>query len=995
MCYLLVRNGYFLKSILWLRIAIVFVLIQRTSADCNYHLAPFYVTNVTHDSTPYLENHTFVQTSKQCDSDLIEFGSLPIDACPDSDVELSLIPQSHFPNGTNLHPYITLNISLVAFIEVDRLFVQFRCLYAPDSEDVYCHDDKKFTNSDGRKVSPCRELTLNHARANTNDTFPPFRFSMDCFHLFGLSQYQVDVTILPKSCRKSFVVSIPLARQLEPKLLDYFKYGEEDTHVPIARTDWSPLVFAEVTPGLSSGVWIRYNTMPWIYESAHVFLTVMIFERNFNSQDTHLLLTRRIVPSHNGFKWENVPAGEYLVFMFVEGFNCYLNCTSATPNLPPLYERFTVGCKICPHTFLNFTLAEDKFTPEWEKSSKFIGVAKSVASAILATLFIAVLSLIVVIWYLRIWVPRQVARRPPISVELTENPSVLLLYTDDCEEHSNAVAALGRILAHNANARVILDQSDLQDPSVRPSVWLLNSIAEAKSIVVVFSEGAQRVMNGEQLAQRRPFPDLFNSALGYVITKISEIDSRDGIPTLNSSHRQVRQANENSKYANAEQVRLAYSPATVVPEFFANDRFGHFIIPQDLGQLIGRIHGVAGENRFANFEHTADVSELTAAMETFVNITKSNPEWLEQRMERNALKPGNERADESGNNLRGEPRLMDRLERLRASRTAEGVPSVQEQEIIAAKFGLHVPTEEERDNVVEDSGVRANHNTAQSNGDIKFELVGDVDKFRPRSISAMTSSSCSSNDITQMYRRKSHRCTECDITFDTQHELRKHNSIRHPKFKKCDHCDYQHKVLAMVRRHMKQSHGPNSVTCTVEGCGLTMPYRNLQRHNRDKHQKSGESMEKYRIETLFGKTKVAADTFGSDLKCDTCGKTQQSKQSLVRHFRRVHEKSYSESPRTKKYPCTETGCNKTFKTPGSFQDHLNRHKGEYPYECEHCAKKFFARAQYVRHLRKYHAMSIKSINRLLRNFPTLLSVKNQPIAAPKIDVPAAKETGTK
>jgi hypothetical protein len=75
-----------------------------------------------------------------------------------------------------------------------------------------------------------------------------------------------------------------------------------------------------------------------------------------------------------------------------------------------------------------------------------------------------VLALLAVLFYMQIWRPRQLARLPPESIELTANPSVLLLYTDDCEEHSNAVAALANMLAQYANARVLIDQTDLLDP---------------------------------------------------------------------------------------------------------------------------------------------------------------------------------------------------------------------------------------------------------------------------------------------------------------------------------------------------------------------------------------------------------------------------------------------------------------------------------------------------------------------------------------------------
>lgn len=56
-------------------------------------------------------------------------------------------------------------------------------------------------------------------------------------------------------------------------------------------------------------------------------------------------------------------------------------------------------------------------------------------------------------------------RRPAQQIELIARPNVLILYTDDCEEHTQSVIALKNLLTQAANSRILLDQIDLQDSS--------------------------------------------------------------------------------------------------------------------------------------------------------------------------------------------------------------------------------------------------------------------------------------------------------------------------------------------------------------------------------------------------------------------------------------------------------------------------------------------------------------------------------------------------
>lgn len=48
--------------------------------------------------------------------------------------------------------------------------------------------------------------------------------------------------------------------------------------------------------------------------------------------------------------------------------------------------------------------------------------------------------------------------------------------------------------------------------------------------------------------------------------------------------------------------------------------------------------------------------------------------------------------------------------------------------------------------------------------------------------------------------------------------------------------------------------------------------------------------------------------------------------------------------------------------------------GDFKYECGHCNRKFFSRAQYGIHLKKYHLISLKQVNATMRSVQDLLEM---------------------
>lgn len=173
---------------------------------------------------------------------------------------------------------------------------------------------------------------------------------------------------------------------------------------------------------------------------------------------------------------------------------------------------------MCPHTTLNFTISSDKLTPSWQRVRTLIALVKVLVVSILVLLLILAFGLISVLCYLRYLRPRQLLNRPPQNFELVAQPKILILYTDDCQAHSDCVLQLAHFLVANASARVHIDVWDLNDPSVRATNWLINKMLNVDFVLIVFSEASRRVMEGERMFERRPFPDLFNPALKLIVS---------------------------------------------------------------------------------------------------------------------------------------------------------------------------------------------------------------------------------------------------------------------------------------------------------------------------------------------------------------------------------------------------------------------------------------------------------------------------------------------
>ncbi|VDM52707.1 unnamed protein product [Angiostrongylus costaricensis] len=383
-----------------------------------------------------------------------------------------------------LLPHIELNISVAVYEQVDSVTIRLQCLYAPDAEDIYCHDVLRMMDG-SQWLWPCRSIVF-----SKRVTLLPFYFGYSCFRMFGLSQYMINVTVYPQNCRV-FVPPLPtrsLSLGRSPNTSDL---------------DWSPLLIVDLSE--HDGVWLRVERPPPYYAR---IVTISVFERH-NDGVLRSLQTVSIVHPSTGFKWRNVAKGEYVAYAHIPRHDCVLICEEF-PSTP-------VPCRACKYTVINFTVTTDRASISWMRLRRMRDSSPSILFALACVVVAFALCGIIYLLILR----RRV-RQSPVQVqemELHEKPLVLLLTPDDCSQHSAVVLLLGRLLEKHLGVTVLLDYREMSNSGefIRPYNWIVDSLCRASHVLIIISPCSELVLNGQHLRQRRPFPDLFVPAISMII----------------------------------------------------------------------------------------------------------------------------------------------------------------------------------------------------------------------------------------------------------------------------------------------------------------------------------------------------------------------------------------------------------------------------------------------------------------------------------------------
>ena len=271
-----------------------------------------------------------------------------------------------------------------------------------------------------------------------------FRADILCFRAFGLSQYQIEIVVERalerRWCRASLLATLPPERRYDPRIAQLYAGGAQTPNsTSLDFSEWSPLVFVELYA--LDGVWLRIEPPP--AASRLLEVRFALYRQADAGGESALQFLREdvIEPTRSsGVKLQNLDAGAYAVFAYVQRANCRLVCEpsdGAAPTAAAAAAAATsAGCSPCAHTTLNFTLADAKLTVGWKMQRALVGAGYVMAIAILVLVGILAVALLAAIAYQHVWRPRRADRQPPQHFELVATPRVLLVYTDDCAEHS-------------------------------------------------------------------------------------------------------------------------------------------------------------------------------------------------------------------------------------------------------------------------------------------------------------------------------------------------------------------------------------------------------------------------------------------------------------------------------------------------------------------------------------------------------------------------------
>ncbi|XP_076231485.1 uncharacterized protein LOC143177462 [Calliopsis andreniformis] len=182
---------------------------------------------------------------------------------------------------------------------------------------------------------------------------------------------------------------------------------------------------------------------------------------------------------------------------------------------------------------------------------------------------------------------------------------------------------------------------------------------------------------------------------------------------------------------------------------------------------------------------------------------------------------------------------------------------------------------------------------------------------------------------------KRHKCTYdgCDAVFNRPSRLARHIRLHTgEKSYKCNHagCDKAYTNSSHLKRHM-ETHSLRKKTYKCSVCQLFLSNQdNLKRHYKNKHSNNSKLTCKECNETFAKKYQLATHMSkhtGELHKCDKCNK------SFV-HIRTFKKHKAAHEVRNKSYPCTVPECNEVFEKWLQLCAHMETHT----YACKICGK---------------------------------------------------------
>lgn len=219
-------------------------------------------------------------------------------------------------------------------------------------------------------------------------------------------------------------------------------------------------------------------------------------------------------------------------------------------------------------------------------------------------------------------------RSVSIDLEQKQVPTVLLLYSYDCGAHEKVVEALAGFLIETCNCNVHLDLFEEQIIMERGlDEWLVDSLQEAEFIIVLSSVGARLRCSKKKVRFKmdcgKVLPDYFAVAVDYVAEKM-RVERSKGMPLTTFC---VAYMDYSTESDIPPQLEMAFK----------------FCLMKDITSLFCHLHGINGEPTKDGapivgltpdtYETTEMGQELKVAIESAKEYFKSNPDWVEDRIE--------------------------------------------------------------------------------------------------------------------------------------------------------------------------------------------------------------------------------------------------------------------------------------------------------------------------------------------------------------------------
>lgn len=210
-----------------------------------------------------------------------------------------------------------------------------------------------------------------------------------------------------------------------------------------------------------------------------------------------------------------------------------------------------------------------------------------------------------------------------------------------------------------------------------------------------------------------------------------------------------------------------------------------------------------------------------------------------------------------------------------------------------------------------------------------------------------------------------HKCSCCSKYFDTEDNMKLHIQEAHGACLRCKICDTSYKNSKSLYIHTRVKHlnikwdkkksSVKKFLYICEKCGQEFSSRL--------------AMEKHERTDCGSRTQ-------NRVKCEICDKSYKHSHSLYIHMRAIHLKNYnkytytcakcgrkfvarnalenheqSNCGQSPIYKCDFPNCNKALHSRGSLKSHKLIHFDDFPFECNHCKKRFRTKHETKKHER--------------------------------------------